>query len=480
MAEPPPPFDNHMNYLKDMEAAMLQRQQQLERQQRQRDRQFELEAAMVYEHTALIDPYGLGPNEYIGQATYLEPDTSVPFEAQQAFTSAQAFAAQDQYSAQNATLDSSPFAQNNASYFQQEVATAVHHERLAAVLFVLSKPLSFSTPAGRRTTHVVGLCNPWPTVSMHKGRKPMPPSEASDRRRTQNRMAQRNFRDKRQQKVTELKEVVANTNQQLHDAIAEGRRHAAKLSALNDQYRQLDEQRCAEIETLKQKLESAEKRVVFLEQTAGAPGHAHMGMSSQSDTHGRFSGPKLPAIADRAADRPQEIAIPTPPEDKWNEIDMTEAWLRSKPSNDQQHDSGNWTGYEMDTDPMTGSGCGFCTDDSNCACKASVMSVAKQTSSGPGTCARCQSDPSLAAECRSLANKTLPSTSSASAESSTRTMSCGQFIDKLKAHPRMPSIAELFGPLHSFPARTGFNVDEQEAAKALQGMSVMTPPARKE
>lgn len=188
----------------------------------------------------------------------------------------------------------------------------------------------------------------------------------------------------------------------------------------------------------------------------------------------QFPGPKLPAISTQSVEKPQEVAIPTPPEDNWNEIDMTEVWMRSKPSNDQHHDSA-WTSYDMDTDPISGSGCGFCTDESNCACKASVAPVPKQASmSGPGTCARCQSDPSLAAECRSLANKTLQSTAQP-AEPSTKTMSCGQFIDKLKAHPRMPSIAELFGPLHAFPARTGFNVDEQEAAKALQGMAAMSP-----
>lgn len=187
----------------------------------------------------------------------------------------------------------------------------------------------------------------------------------------------------------------------------------------------------------------------------------------------QYPGPKLPALgpqlADPAAEK-QEVTIPTPPEDNWNEIDMTDVWTRSKP----RHESDSWTGYDMENDPTHGSGCGFCTDDSNCACKAPAPQPNKSISSGPGTCDMCQRDPERAAACRSLADKTEPSTTTAAPDSST--MSCGQFIDKFtNDHGRMPSIAELFGPLHSFPARNGFNVDEQEAAKALQGLSTMSP-----
>lgn len=163
--------------------------------------------------------------------------------------------------------------------------------------------------------------------------------------------------------------------------------------------------------------------------------------------------------------QPAEIGIPTPPEDNWNEIDITETWLKSKSAN--RHAS-NYNVYDM-VDPATGNGCGFCTDESNCACKAPQTTPAKK-SSGPGTCDMCQQDPARAEACRSLANKT--TTSGSEEHSDDKTMSCGQFIDKFIFDTgRMPSIAELFGPLHSYPATNGFNVNEHEAAQVLSDMS---------
>lgn len=58
------------------------------------------------------------------------------------------------------------------------------------------------------------------------GRKPMPPDKASDRRRLQNRIAQRNFRDKRQQKVCELNEEINDLKSLQREEAAEYERNA--------------------------------------------------------------------------------------------------------------------------------------------------------------------------------------------------------------------------------------------------------------
>lgn len=192
-----------------------------------------------------------------------------------------------------------------------------------------------------------------------------------------------------------------------------------------------------------------------------------------------------------------EITFPTPPEDNWQEIDMTEAWQRQRNVPEAQQSGDAWMSYGMDADQTGDSRCGFCTDDGNCACKASTSAVAAAaptttasnvnatSSSGPGTCDMCQQDPERAEACRSLANQTRPSPSKTVAEgdaAATKMMSCGQLLDRFgRDVGRLPSVGELLGPLHAYPAASGFSVDEHEAAQVLQGMAggnAMARPAR--
>lgn len=72
------------------------------------------------------------------------------------------------------------------------------------------------------------------------GRKPLPADQSNDRRRVQNRLAQRNFRDKRQQKLSDCVKTIEENRQQYQEEIREmARRHGEEKKALEDQIKEL-------------------------------------------------------------------------------------------------------------------------------------------------------------------------------------------------------------------------------------------------
>lgn len=94
------------------------------------------------------------------------------------------------------------------------------------------------------------------------GRKPLD-TDPDDKRKSQNRQAQRNFRDRRAQKVHELEVLLREDNERHERAFADVN---GKLAA---QIRETEmwKQRAQESETWKQKAESWQKKAQALEQS---------------------------------------------------------------------------------------------------------------------------------------------------------------------------------------------------------------------
>lgn len=184
--------------------------------------------------------------------------------------------------------------------------------------------------ASRRVASLGPVSNEYEIISRPRpGRKPMDSEHAADRRRLQNRVAQRNFRDKRQQKlmdiVTELEE-----------------RKKAYEKVVNQLQRDLDrvrQEKKRAVDELTQRWQTAENRVQELEAQmreviVTSSGNAQF---SKLCIDGRPSGSSaiLPT------------SITTPPE----EVDFT-----------------NWRGEQGGTHLTSRSNCGFCTDPGNCVC----------------------------------------------------------------------------------------------------------------
>ncbi|KAM0723556.1 hypothetical protein Q7P37_000543 [Cladosporium fusiforme] len=349
------------------------------------------------------------------------------------------------------------------------------------------------------------------------GRKPLPQEDAQDRRRVQNRMAQRNFRDKRAQKVSELTADNDRLRKEKDDTVK-------KYSNQVENQRQ-------EINRLKRKAEALESDLKAAnDRVAAAENHNHSYGSMKRLKDAGFPNPRLDATTTSASlpsittswrgpvgdyteaakytETPSNSMM-TPPEEGWPETDMSSFWTSRNPrrqSNANEDNGTQWLGSGMDIDHREDDGCGFCTDESNCSCLQSKKAVAESsatTTIAPGGCDACIADPARAEACRALAAKTdyspMPAAGGASSSapeqrndsmaapplpsSTSRMMSCSKFIDRVENQglgQRVPSISELFGgitsqSIHSYPsssgAGAGYDVNEQEAAQVLQNMS---------
>lgn len=297
------------------------------------------------------------------------------------------------------------------------------------------------------------------------GRKPLAQEDQQDRRRVQNRLAQRHFRDKRAQKVSELTQDNETLRREMDAMMGE---HNRQLAQRNERMQQMQQ----EIDSLKQRLDRATKRAHAHEVANGLnagftntaiaasnPSAPHMATSYPAPTNGMDTG---------------EQSLVTPPDDELA-TDMSSAWQRSNVQRPQSSgdDDNQWINGGMDY--QSHEKCGFCEGHPNCPCEQARKA---QASLAPGTCDKCQQDPEQAARCRMLAEQaSVPQDVSAARNDSTAglpsTMSCSSFIDQVGQ--RMPSIAELFaGPLHAYPATNGsggYDINEQEAAQVLQSLS---------
>ena len=265
----------------------------------------------------------------------------------------------------------------------------------------------------------------------------MPESEANDRRRKQNRDAQRNFRDKRATKVADLSRDVEAQRQEKVEQAGEYER---TIQDLRD-------------ELVRTQVELKKVQTALQEMTERALTAENNVRNAAVEEHFRASGFQNPRVVRNGP------AQPAMPNDTMNfpiPVDFTDIF-----GNNENQDN-----------------CGFCTDETNCTCKAEQT---KKRKVAPGSCDACQLDPERAEACRSLASQTSMDNGTGNASfrndsTAAGMMSCSTMIDKMGGTgQRLPSIAEVFPgtTLHSYVADSGmgYNVNEHEAAEVLQSMS---------
>ncbi|KAH0171201.1 hypothetical protein KCU67_g2295, partial [Aureobasidium melanogenum] len=250
------------------------------------------------------------------------------------------------------------------------------------------------------------------------GRKPMADqNDSSDKRKTQNRMAQRNFRDRRAQKCNDLEienaQLKANHEsdrsawiEQLRQRDAENARLSAQLADGNAKSAQID----LENRQLKDRIAEMQREL-----DAAKAHHAN--------AHAHPSHPQRSVASNLVSSVHQILTPPSDndPHDEY-EVDFTNIYASRKPS---AFTSG------LGTDEH----CGFCSDVENCICRqqeelnnkslpslppidssraitqpklSSDISTpsfleARTEASGPGTCDMCLADPEKARQCRELA-----------------------------------------------------------------------------
>lgn len=420
--------------------------------------------------------------------------------------------------AQSVSLDHA--AHNSASPPEGKVAiTPMSQQQPLSAQRASIKP---SGPMGPLSKDVVVPARPKP------GRKPLPQEDAQDRRRVQNRMAQRNFRDKRAQKVSELTADNERIRRESEDAykklanqLQDHKERNANLIKENERLRD-------ELDVANKRAEDADRKLHSIDVTqrfkeAGFP---------NAGLHSVGTGTALPSMATSwegpvgtyaatagATATSDSLVTPHDEHEEYPETDMSAFWASTNRgssntagnrnansshihnrnhSHNNVHDNGTqWLGNGMDLDRPEDA-CGFCTDGNNCACaQAKQAEVAQTTALAPGGCDACIRDPARAAACKALAAQTelsqRPATSSTpmtgveqrndSMAQPSGMMSCSKFVDSLGS--RVPSIHELFpGTFHAYPSQIpgrGYDVNEQEAAQVLQSMSrrntLAGPPA---
>lgn len=363
------------------------------------------------------------------------------------------------------------FAQHGLQETQQPRAGPATAQRVPITSQSHQRPTSSGGPLSRE---IVIPPRPKP------GRKPIPQEQAADKRRMQNRIAQRNFRDKRQQK--------------LHEALIEIEQNKRDYEEeINERERQQHEFVQQQTEPLRRQLESVTKeRDQFKKKYEAAM--QRLGEPATQSAYSTDSQQRLTQLNTNV--RPMNAFgasnQPTPPEDL--EMDFTAQYARGAPPrsySDAMRSTGSSEnlGLDMGLGASDG-GCGFCTDAYNCAC--AQQDSANSCAPAPGTCAECQRDPARAEMCKELANATRmtsrPSTSdgprlfdagpSGLADPTDMPtgprMSCSNLIDQFGQLGERPSmIPELFGgQLRAYPASNGgYEFEEQEAAQVLHSLS---------
>ena len=333
----------------------------------------------------------------------------------------------------------------------------------------------------------------WIPPRPRPGRKPIPVEDAADRRRLQNRIAQRNFRDKRQQRLAETQSELFERKKMFEKEVGDMEN---QLQALRNGKKSAEQQN----EKLKKHVRELERRNNNLEQRLrqveipGARGNAPsfsttssgsvsdpLAFHSQPRTYGPFTGgSSLDAI--------------TPPDEHFGEIDFT-----SYGTNNQNHQSvpninnnlrtsfsndSTQINFGMEMQSATEEdNCGFCTDSQNCLCKQE--STRAEPALRAGNCAACMDDPARAAACQQLL--TAGGFQSATAEDSHDStsmpppkVSCSQFMDQVGlSHQRLSSATEVLNEQHprAYPGDpAGWRMKEQVAVQALRKLSQQDPP----
>ena len=322
------------------------------------------------------------------------------------------------------------------------------------------------------------------------GRKPLDEKDASDRRKAQNRNAQRQFRDKRAQRVQLLTNDLEDQRRRFELAQQEA---ANKLQAKEERInallkemkvanefaasleRQLGEERERREAAENEVMRSRELHSRYVSERMGFP-------NSVVQTVGTSMA--LPPISNAMNTSMHHGHINQAPDPfAAQEIDVTAQWLKKGLSTANSNHV-DWTNSDMDVDKPEDDKCGFCTDSGPCPCREDRK---PKPTLAPGGCDACIADPERAARCKALAEKSEVTqrpeqftTANDSAQSRndlvaqpTEFMSCSKLFDR--SNPRMPSISELFpGAFHAYPSQNsgaGFDVNEHEVAQVLQSMS---------
>jgi hypothetical protein len=316
-------------------------------------------------------------------------------------------------------------------------------------------------------------------------------------------MAQRSFRDKRAQKVSDLQKDNANLREEFEA------KHRLLSNTIEDQRAQLH-QLTTDHERLKAELQAANKRAEDAERKLQMTSHSNDVVRSLGFPHATLqsigTGTPLPPmvanwngpVAEHARASSSVVAPPAVDNNNWAEYetDMTASWNSRKTNNaaqsnpvQQNNDNDTqWLSTNMDVDREKDE-CGFCTDESNCACMQSHNSQPQpppqpqsQPVIMPGGCDACIRDPARAAACKAMADQAefsqRPAQNNGTIDQRTDSLaptpgmvSCSTAIDRLG--PNMPSIGELFpGKFHAYPGSSGsgFDLAEQEVAQVLQSM----------
>jgi flagellar biosynthesis GTPase FlhF len=324
----------------------------------------------------------------------------------------------------------------------------------------------------------------------------MDQDHASDRRKTQNRQAQRIFRDKRAQRAEDL----SKDNEKLRAQQKEQEQaHANALHAYQERINKLlDDNR-----SLSNRNASLERELNEERATRQAERREFEAMKSR-ELHSRsvndrlgFPNSVVQTVGTSMALPPISNAMnpgmhhgnvnqaPDPYADQ--EIDINAQWsngaFNKGPNAINNHV--DWTGSNMDIDKAIGGDCGFCNDSGPCPCREQESRKPKPTLA-PGGCDACIADPERAARCKALADLAEVSQrpdqfTTANGNTQMRTdsvaqpteyVSCSSLFDR--ANPRIPSISELFpGGFHAYPSQSsgaGFDVNEREVAHALQSL----------
>jgi hypothetical protein len=260
------------------------------------------------------------------------------------------------------------------------------------------------------------------------GRKPMAPEQSEDRRRVQNRKAQRNFRDKRQVKMAALEAEIAHLKSNMQadwgDILSVNYKLEEHIKKQHEFMLQQDAERMRDhVEKMRDHAEINRLRALLDQSPLPPPAPRH--------PNGLGPRPSLPQLNTRI--RYDSNAIMTS-DDSVNharsakgacngngeyssgeaqdanedhglrETDFTNMHARPKYVAGASSSSESLTLSNPDND---GEHCHFCynpNDPEHCPCKMHAQDAAKRASqSGAGNCADCRADPDRAQACRDLA-----------------------------------------------------------------------------
>ncbi|KAH9842166.1 B-zip transcription factor [Teratosphaeria destructans] len=322
------------------------------------------------------------------------------------------------------------------------------------------------------------------------GRKPIPQEDAADRRRLQNRNAQRNFRDKRQQRLAETLHEVEQTKKMHQDTVSEyerridelKRNHAAQMDHLRQHFNQRLREAQELTDHLRSQLQKQEQRDSIFPHHNGYTRRSYNGLT----------------VDTRAATRGTIASAPTPPEELATDYTdaYTASWRSQQPRPSMQsdrptHSSDGLDAMELTPTQQGARDCGFCNSgNAFCPCDEQRKSLraVKTTVAQPGTCEQCQRDPERAKACRDLARgsqlQSRPSSSQGDGSElspmsmpAPATTSCSTMLDMVRRagdSARGMAISDIMGPVQTYPRENGgydIGIDEREAASALQSLS---------